>query len=107
MQEKSAIAVVDHLQRGDEGVVFERTAENAEFDRMEVRQVHTGVPAYAAFLGMFEDVLRLVLVAVTCRPTVELTSGTAAELEQFLPVTLEEVQDSGDDFVLFGFGISC
>ena len=54
MQEKSAIAVVDHLQRGDEGVVFERTAENAEFDRMEVRQVHTGVPAYAAFLLIAE-----------------------------------------------------
>ena len=72
---------------------------------MEVRQVHAGVPSCTAFLGVFEDVFGLVLVAVTCRPAVELTAGTAAELEQLFPVSFEEVQDSCDDFILFGFGI--
>jgi len=98
--------MVDHLQRGDEGVVFERAAENAEFDGVEVCQVHAGVAACAAFLGVFEDVLRLVLIAVTGCPAVELTSGAAAEFEEFLPVTLEEVQDSGDNFILIGFSIT-
>ncbi len=98
--------MVDHLQRGDEGVVFESAAENAEFDRVEVRQVHAGIASRAAFLGVFKDVLRLFLVAITCRPSVELTAGAAAELEKFLPVAFEEVQDSGDHFILFGFGIT-
>lgn len=97
--------MVDHLQRGDEGVVFEGAAENAEFDGVVVCQVHAGVPACAALLGVFKDILRFVLVAVAGRPSVELTAGAAAEFEQFLPVTLEEVQDSCDDFILFGFGI--
>ena len=97
--------MVDHLQRGDEGVVFEGSAEDAEFNRVIVRQVHAGVSSRAALLGVFEDVLRLVLIAVACCPAVKLTSGAAAELEQFFPVPLEEVQDSCDDFILFGFGI--
>lgn len=98
--------MVDHLQRGDEGVVFEGAAENAEFDGMEVCQVHTGVPTCAALLGVFEDVFGLVLVAVTCRPAIKLTSSAAAEFEQFFPVTLEKVQDSCNDFVLFTFCIA-
>ena len=98
--------MVNHLQRGDEGIVFEGAAEDAEFDRVVVCQVHAGVATCAAFLGVFEDVFRFVLVAVARRPTIKLTSGAAAELEQFLPVTLKEVQDSCDDFVLFGFGIA-
>jgi len=51
--------VVDHLQRGDEGIVFEGAAVNAEFDGMEVCQVHTSVASCAALLGVFEDVFRL------------------------------------------------
>ena len=40
--------VVDHLQCGDEGVVFERTSEQAKFDCVVVIEIDCDVSAVAA-----------------------------------------------------------
>lgn len=58
----------------------------------------------AALLGVLQNIPGLLLVAVPGRPAVQLPLGAAAELQQLLPVLLEEVQHPGDGRVLLCLG---
>ena len=55
----------------------------------------------AAFLGVFQDLLGPVFVAIPSGPAFQLSWGPAAELEKFLPMLLHEVENSGDGGFLF------
>ena len=98
---KSRVAdVADHLQRGDEGVVFEGAPENSELDRIVIAKVHAGVAPGVAFFDVLEHFLRVILVAVASRPALELTLGAAGEDEQLVPIALDEVENPGDGSLL-------
>lgn len=55
----------------------------------------------AAFLGMFQNFLGPVFVAIPSGPAFQLSWGPAAELEKLLPMLLHEVENSGDGGFLF------
>lgn len=55
----------------------------------------------AAFLGVFQDLLGSVFVAIASGPAFQLSWGPAAELEKLLPMLLHEVENSGDGGFLF------
>lgn len=50
----------------------------------------------AAFLGVLQDLLGPVFVAIASGPAFQLSRGPAAELEKFLPMLLHKVEDPGD-----------
>ena len=53
-----------------------------------------------SLLGVIQQFLRLVLIAVTGSPTLQLVLCPPTEFQQFLPVLLKEVQDPGNDRIL-------
>ena len=55
----------------------------------------------AAFLGMFQNFLGPVFVAIASGPAFQLSWGPAAELEKLLPMLFHEVENSGDGRFLF------
>ena len=55
----------------------------------------------AAFLGVFQDLLGSVFVAIASGPAFQLSWGPAAELEKLLPMLFHEVENSGDGGFLF------
>ena len=55
----------------------------------------------AAFLGMLQDFLGPVFVAIASGPAFQLSWGPAAELEKLLPMLLHKVEDPGDGGFLF------
>ena len=55
----------------------------------------------AAFLGMFQNFLGPVFVAIASGPAFQLSWGPAAELEKLLPMLFHEVENSGDGGFLF------
>ena len=55
----------------------------------------------AAFLGVFQDLLGPVFVAIASGPAFQLSWGPAAELEKLLPMLFHEVENSGDGGLLF------
>lgn len=55
----------------------------------------------AAFLGMFQNFLGPVFVAIASGPAFQLSWGSSAELEKFLPMLLHKVEDPGDGGFLF------
>ena len=55
----------------------------------------------AAFLGVFQDFLGPVFVAIASGPAFQLSWGPAAELEKLFPVLFHEVENSGDGGLLF------
>lgn len=55
----------------------------------------------AAFLGVFQDFLGPVFVAIASGPAFQLSRGSSAELEKFLPMLLHKVEDPGDGGLLF------
>ena len=55
----------------------------------------------AAFLGVFQDFLGPVFVAIASGPAFQLSWGSSAELEKFLPMLLHEVENSADGGFLF------
>ena len=54
-----------------------------------------------AFLGVFQDLLGSVFVAIASGPAFQLSWGSSAELEKFLPMLLHKVEDPGDGRFLF------
>ena len=54
-----------------------------------------------AFLGVFQDLLGPVFVAIASGPAFQLSWGPAAELEKLLPMLFHEVENSGDGRLLF------
>lgn len=54
-----------------------------------------------AFLGVFQDLLGPVFVAIPSGPAFQLSWGPAAELEKLLPMLFHEVENSGDGRFLF------
>lgn len=54
-----------------------------------------------ALLGVFQDLLGPVFVAIPSGPAFQLSWGPAAELEKLLPMLLLEVENSGDGEFLF------
>lgn len=55
----------------------------------------------AALLGVFQDLLGSVFVAIASGPAFQLSWGPAAELEKLLPMLFHEVENSGDGRLLF------
>lgn len=55
----------------------------------------------AAFLGVLQDLLGPVFVAIASGPAFQLSWGPAAELEKLLPMLLHKVEDPGDGGFLF------
>ena len=55
----------------------------------------------AALLGVLQDLLGPVFVAIASGPAFQLSWGPAAELEKLLPMLLHKVEDPGDGGLLF------
>ena len=55
----------------------------------------------AAFLSVLQDLLGPVFVAIASSPAFQLSWGSSAELEKFLPMLLHKVEDPGDGGLLF------
>ena len=55
----------------------------------------------AAFLGVLQDLLGPVFVAIPSGPAFQLSWGPAAELEKLLPMLFHKVEDPGDGRFLF------
>ena len=55
----------------------------------------------AALLGVLQDLLGPVFVAIASGPAFQLSWGPAAELEKLLPMLFHEVENSGDGRLLF------
>ena len=84
--------MVNQLQCGDDGIEFERTSENAEFDGIGIAEVDAGVPTRAVtFLRVLEDIRGILFVPITRRPPFKLTFSSSAEFEQLLPVLFKKV----------------
>ena len=98
---------VDELERSDQGVVFQSASEDAELDRGSVLQVDGRVSTTAVcFLGVIQDLFGPFLITVPSGPAIHLTGRPTAELQQLLPVFLEEVEQAGDRCVLFFLSFS-
>ena len=57
----------------------------------------------SALLGVVQELLRLILVAITGSPLVELVLRSAGKLQKLLPVLFKEEQDSGNHGILLCF----
>ena len=57
-------------------------------------------------LGLFEDFLGRILVAVSSGPALQLLLCPSAEFHKFLPVLLHEIKDPGNGILLLLIGIS-
>lgn len=55
----------------------------------------------AALLGVLQDLLGPVFVAIASGPAFQLSWGSSAELEKLLPMLLDKVEDPGDGRLLF------
>ena len=99
---------VDELERSDQGIVLERSPEDAELDRCSVLQVDGRVAAFAiSLLGVIQDFFGPVLIAVPSGPLLHLVGSASAEFEQFFPVFLEEVEQAiANDFIPVSLGES-
>ena len=94
---------VDELQGGNEGVVPQGSPEKPELDGVGIGEIHSGVTETPeALFSMVKDLHGRILIAIPIGPLLHLTVGAAAELEQLLPVLLEEKQDSCNDLLLLG-----
>lgn len=92
--------MVYHLQCGDQRVVFQRSPEDTELNGFLIGQIDTGVSAAVAFFDVLLHLLRIILIAITGSPAIQLPLGSAAEPEQFVSVLLHKVQRSGNGAVL-------
>ena len=93
--------VVDHLQCGDEGVVFECPSEQAKFDGVVVIEIDRNVSAVAATFGFLQDLFAGFLKAESCTPSAHVVAAASAERKEFIPVLFYKKQDAADDIFLF------
>lgn len=91
---------IHQLQGCNQCIQLQRAAEDSELDGVAVREIHAPISLPAVALGAVEYLLRVILVAVASRPLLELVLCASAEFEQLGPVRFEEVEDSGDGFLL-------
>ena len=98
---------IHQLKHSKNGVGLQGAAEHAELHRVRILQIDAGVPpSVVALLSKVQNVHGVLLVAVPGRPPLQLPLGTAAELQQLLPVLLEEVEHPGDGGILFGSSVA-
>ena len=93
--------MVDHLQCGDEGVVFEGASEQAKFDCVVVIEVNCNVSAVASTFGFLQDLLAGLFKTKSCTPAAHIITASAAECEQLVPMLFYKEQDAADDIFLF------
>ena len=73
--------VVDHLQCGDERVIFEGASEQAKLDCMVVIEIDRNVSAVAAAFRFLQDLFAGFLKAKPCTPAAHIITASAAERE--------------------------
>lgn len=93
--------MVDHLQCGDEGVVFEGASEQAKLNGVVVIEIDRNVSAVAAAFRFLQDLLAGLFKAESCTPSAHVVAASAAECEEFIPVLFHKEQDPADDIFLF------
>ena len=104
--EKGSVAdPVQKLQHCQEGIVFQGSPEHPELNGGVGQKIDAGV-ALPVALGVEQDVLGVLLQPISGGPLSKLAAGAAGEFQHLLPVLLEEIENPGDDFVLFLQGIS-
>ena len=85
-----------------QGRVFERAAENANFDRITVRQIDAGITAIVIALSLIHHFLWRILIAISRRPAIQLTICAAAEFQKLIPVLFHKEQQPSDGRLLLG-----
>lgn len=104
--EKGSVAdPVQELQHCQEGVVFQGAPEHPELNGGIGQQVDTGI-TFPVTLGVEQNVLGMFLQAIPGGPLGQLAAGAAGEFQHLLPVLLKEIENPGDDLILFLQGIS-
>ena len=93
--------VVDHLQCGDECVVFECASKQAKFDGVGVIEVYRNVSAVAAAFRFLQDLFAGFLKAESCTPSAHVVAAASAERKEFIPMLFHKEQDAADDIFLF------
>ena len=73
--------MVDHLQCGDEGVVFEGASEQAKLNGVVVIEIDRNVSAVAAAFRFLQDLLAGLFKAESCTPSAHVVAASAAECE--------------------------
>lgn len=99
--EKGSVAdPVQELQHCQESIVFQSTPEHPELNGSIGQKVDTGV-AFPVSFGMKQNVLGMLLQPIPGGPLGQLAAGAAGEFQHLLPVLLKEIENPGDDLILF------
>ena len=93
--------MVDHLQCGDEGAVFECAPEQSKLNGVVVIEIDCNISAVAAAFRFLQDLFAGFLKAESCTPSAHVVAAASAERKEFIPVLFYKKQDAADDIFLF------